>query len=170
MSSLEDFPRTNVAEQMIKRWITNDTKTVTFTTRTSRRRHLEYSWLSSVVKSDVAVGWDPMEYVPSRWLSLYPLDPSALRHDPYWTGIKFLRRPLNCHQDYVADSSAYASLSHDPTATPFIHQQHQDMWFIVWLTTLTIRHDSLTTPTTLTITWSPYCAMGSGPLAKACLY
>jgi len=126
------FPRSGIAERVIVWQIVNNTKTVALTRRTSKdtseRRHLEdrvqvWCWC----RSDVVVGWDPMGYVPSRWLTLYPLDPSALRHDPYWTGIKFLRRPPNCHQDYVADSSAYTSLSHDPTATPFLRQQHQDM-------------------------------------------
>ena len=70
ISSLEDFPRADVTERMIKRWIANNTKTVTFATRTRRRRHLEYSWLSN--GSDVVVGWDPMGYVPSRQFSLYP--------------------------------------------------------------------------------------------------
>jgi len=111
----EELPRTGVAKTLSTRRIVDNPKTMTFVAWTSRRRHFEYSWLVRVVGSDVAVGWDPMGYVPSRWLSLYPLDPSALRHDPYWTGIKFLRRLLNCHQDYVADSSAYTSLSHDPT-------------------------------------------------------
>jgi len=111
----EELPRTGTTEIRLTRRIVDNPKTMTFAAWTSRRRHLEYSWLSSVEGSDVAVGWDPMGYVPSRRFSLYPLDPSALRHDPYWTRIKFLRRPLDCHQDYVADSSAYASLSHDPT-------------------------------------------------------
>jgi len=52
--------------------MTNDPKTMTFPAWTSRRRHLEYSWMSSVVESDVAVGWDPMGYVPSGCLAYIP--------------------------------------------------------------------------------------------------
>ena len=111
----KSYADTGVAEFLIMRRMIDDPKTMTFAAWTSRRRHLEYSWLSSVVGSDVAVGWDPMGYVPSRRFSLYPLDPSALWHDPYWTGIKFPRRPPICHQDYIADTSTYASLSHEPT-------------------------------------------------------
>jgi len=127
VGSLVDFPGSHVAERMIKRWIIDNTATVALTRRTAEeireRGHLEYRVeVLGLVRSDIVVGWDPMGYVPSRRFSLYPLDPSALRHDPYWTGIKFLRRPHNCHQDYVADSSAYASFSHDPTATPSIRQ------------------------------------------------
>jgi len=49
---------------------------------------------------------------------IYPRTSTLFDMIPDWTGIKFLRRLTNSNQDYVTDSSAYMSLSHDPTVTP----------------------------------------------------
>jgi len=104
IGSLEDFPRAAVPERMIKRWIANDTKTVTFATRTSRRRH--WSIVGGVVEVTLqldGIQWgtslqDGLAYIP--WtlapFGMIPIGPGSSSSEDRPTVIKItsLTHPL----------------------------------------------------------------------------